>query len=1295
MRTLLGHDNLHLWETLQVWNDALANINIVISTPQVLLDGLGNGFLQLRDISLLIFDEAHHCRDDSPTALTMRNFYHPLKSQSSTDVPHVLGLTASSQMNRKIDSTHKLETLLDAVCRTPTRSIEEYAQHTYLPRVVPIDITSNNQPRSKLLEALGSIFAATKLSDDPYYLKLKNATNLNLESSQKLAKFEKKQTTPAISELKALLGNAEHLHDSLGSWASDRFIKSCVSNWHRKILNQNEYHDSIGYLTERFIDNTLARLRDLPFEVTATHKANIAPKASTLIQYLSSQYRQGIAVIIFVERRSAAFALCELLRSCPELKQYRVFSFVGLATGTKTSLIEVADIGVQKKAFADFRSGSQDICIATSVAEEGVDIQAVNIVIRYDDPKQFVAFVQSRGRARKQESQFVYFRAIDGKPNKYAQWECLEAELQEKYRNEMRDLQTHLNAEDQKENGDEVYVVPSTGARLDYSNSKTHLEHFCATLSKPANPLYILNGEVGIGIGAKAVLPSSLPSQLQHVYGKKACWLTQRLAERDAAFEAYKALHIAGLVDDHLMPIRPEKSKVPQERHGLKQLHVEGEAQVWNEIDINNLYAHRVEVTYSKDEQYPVLIMVLPRSLPHVLEFALSESTSRSLHVTISPMGQWYGDVLHAKEKTKILFKMAFHTGSAFESLDDINSIPLLLLPESGQIEGWQEHTLFDFLSYHTFLINQQPLLIWLKKRARPYVWRPPHNLYASTIIPATPIRKLQIYTGLRNSTENASQSFTNLRLEECITRGIGTVFGPVVLLIPSILHMVGAALRANMARQTVLSSTNLRSGQNLTTALLAKSSAGVLNYERLEFLGDAMLKYYTTLQLFGDHGEATEGVLTAKALDIVSNIRLETAIQNIELARYITTEAPVQAHWKVPKTGNDEPRPLRKLLSKTVADCAESILGAAFLDGKEVDEADANCISVLRLLLPEVVWRTPADWVRKLAFPEINQQDTILRTSIKKMLGYSFRNASLLREALTHSSLMPGQQSLDRLEFLGDAIIDRIVKTKLFAYGNLDASRMTKSRHALASHHWLAYCALGAQYTLPVNNIDTSRKRQTLTVQTNKIVHLTSLVCFSDSTPREQVSKSQVRYTKFRNQIEAELGTSFPWTSLRKNNAPKVCSDIIESLVAAIYLDCGSLDECERVLNHVGVMRLIERMAVDKEYEVETPEYRLHVLCAEKRIIFKITSDENIDSHTAKVTLDGMQFVQVEAGCRDEAESKAAEKALEGLLAWQEHHLTDSDYTCTSQNTVMAGIDRPSSDKGADEGDDMVLDEQ
>jgi ERCC4-related helicase len=73
----------------------------MVSTPQVFLDALRHGYISLgKDISLLVFDEAHHAVDNHPYNRIMMEFYFDLPvrmSSNSSEIvrPMVLGLTAS------------------------------------------------------------------------------------------------------------------------------------------------------------------------------------------------------------------------------------------------------------------------------------------------------------------------------------------------------------------------------------------------------------------------------------------------------------------------------------------------------------------------------------------------------------------------------------------------------------------------------------------------------------------------------------------------------------------------------------------------------------------------------------------------------------------------------------------------------------------------------------------------------------------------------------------------------------------------------------------------------------------------------------------------------------------------------------------------------------------------------------------------------------------------------------------------------------------------------------------------
>jgi ribonuclease-3 len=80
------------------------------------------------------------------------------------------------------------------------------------------------------------------------------------------------------------------------------------------------------------------------------------------------------------------------------------------------------------------------------------------------------------------------------------------------------------------------------------------------------------------------------------------------------------------------------------------------------------------------------------------------------------------------------------------------------------------------------------------------------------------------------------------------------------------------------------------------------------------------------------------------------------------------------------------------------------------------------------------------------------------------RSIGRTFEDRELAREALTHASLSnerPGTKCNERLEFLGDAVLELIVSAHLFAsYPGMDEGSMTKVRAAVVSEPSLAAVA-------------------------------------------------------------------------------------------------------------------------------------------------------------------------------------------------------------------------------------------
>lgn len=84
----------------------------------------------------------------------------------------------------------------------------------------------------------------------------------------------------------------------------------------------------------------------------------------------------------------------------------------------------------------------------------------------------------------------------------------------------------------------------------------------------------------------------------------------------------------------------------------------------------------------------------------------------------------------------------------------------------------------------------------------------------------------------------------------------------------------------------------------------------------------------------------------------------------------------------------------------------------------------------------------------------------------LEERIGYRFRDASLLERALRHSSYtnekrIPKEECNERLEFLGDAVLELVSSEFLFReYPKVSEGELTKTRASMVCEPSLAFCA-------------------------------------------------------------------------------------------------------------------------------------------------------------------------------------------------------------------------------------------
>jgi ERCC4-related helicase len=62
-RLLIGSDNVDRWSEQRIWDAALKDVQVVVSTYAILADALSHGFVRITKLALLIFDEGESLND--------------------------------------------------------------------------------------------------------------------------------------------------------------------------------------------------------------------------------------------------------------------------------------------------------------------------------------------------------------------------------------------------------------------------------------------------------------------------------------------------------------------------------------------------------------------------------------------------------------------------------------------------------------------------------------------------------------------------------------------------------------------------------------------------------------------------------------------------------------------------------------------------------------------------------------------------------------------------------------------------------------------------------------------------------------------------------------------------------------------------------------------------------------------------------------------------------------------------------------------------------------------------------
>ncbi|MFX0147686.1 MAG: helicase-related protein [Candidatus Hodarchaeota archaeon] len=391
------------------------NSKVIISTPQIIKNDIERGRYDLRHVSLLIFDEGHRTKGNYAY-----NFISNEYISTCTD-PLILALTASPGK-----SYFHIQQLCDNLFieNVIFKSYEDndvqkyiYDVDTYLEFVnVPVKVLEISAVWYNLFEKFLKLFIEWGIvkPNKPYYSKLEFLTiaqdltfSLRYENGYESEISEDEynnllyhQNPKVIDIVKEKDLNVQTIYS---------YCSSCISILHGKDLLETQNYSLFKSFLERvalksgqdilsakritnsehykFIESLLENTDDEEL----TH-----PKIEKMLSIIEEEIEEykNRKILIFTQfREMAEYLKVEIKnRFGIELKAEK---FIGQAS-------KYDDLGFsqnkQIEILEEFREGKISVLIATSVAEEGLDIPNVDAIIFYEPVPSEIRLIQRRGR---------------------------------------------------------------------------------------------------------------------------------------------------------------------------------------------------------------------------------------------------------------------------------------------------------------------------------------------------------------------------------------------------------------------------------------------------------------------------------------------------------------------------------------------------------------------------------------------------------------------------------------------------------------------------------------------------------------------------------------------------------------------------------------------------------------------------------------------------------------------------------------------------------------------------------
>lgn len=380
---------------------------LIVSTPQVIENDILTKRISLEDVSHITFDEAHRAVGNYAYTFIAEKYFESAKN------PHILGITASpGSSDEKISEVCEALHVQNVAVKTEKdRDVRPYVQEK------EIDWLQVNLP-AEMAEIRGYL---EKIFDD----RLATVRNMGFSagsgkyvSKKDLLLLQKKLQgeiriggDPAVFSAMSVVAemmkvnHAVEMVETQGLEALRKYLEK---------LDAEASSSSSSKAAKRLMDDlymrkTLYRAKECDVE---------HPKLELARRIVCEQLEgnSDSRVIVFTNYRDSAEMVANALSKVSGINPVR---FVGQGSRHKDKgLTQKQQVEILDK----FRAGEYNVLVATSVAEEGLDIPATDLVLFYEPVPSEIRSIQRKGRTGRQHKGRVTVLVTKGTRDEAYYW---------------------------------------------------------------------------------------------------------------------------------------------------------------------------------------------------------------------------------------------------------------------------------------------------------------------------------------------------------------------------------------------------------------------------------------------------------------------------------------------------------------------------------------------------------------------------------------------------------------------------------------------------------------------------------------------------------------------------------------------------------------------------------------------------------------------------------------------------------------------------------------------------------